>query len=305
MKFSILSSSRQGGRKYNQDRVAFSYSRDALLMVVADGMGGHFHGEVAAQITVQLVAELFQKQAKTTLKDPLDFLEQSLLRAHNAIGEYVIEHEFLESPRTTCVACVLQHNKAWWAHIGDSRLYMFRDGRLLVRTQDHSKVQQLFNQGKITELQMTTHPERNKIYNCLGGIIQPEIELSRPVPMQEGDTILVCTDGLWSTIRLSEMIAMFNKSAITEVIPQMVIDAETRGGMEGDNVSAIGMTWGDNKHELALDRISTLTMPLDSFTTQMGTFSGARETSGGATITEEDIEKAIQEIQAAIRKHAK
>lgn len=305
MKFSILSASRQGGRKYNQDRVAFSYSRDALLMIVADGMGGHFHGEVAAQITVQLVAELFQKQAKTTLKDPHDFLEQSLLRAHNAIGDYVIEHEFLESPRTTCVACVLQHNKAWWAHIGDSRLYVFRDGRLLIRTQDHSKVQQLFDQGKITELQMITHPERNKIYNCLGGIIQPEIELSRPVAMQEGDTILLCTDGLWSTIRLSEMAAMLHKSPITEVIPQMVNNAETRGGMEGDNVSAIGMTWGDNKHEIAEDRVSTLTMPLDSFTTEMAGFSGSRESSGAATITEEDIEKAIQEIKAAIRKHAK
>ena len=305
MKFSILSSSRQGGRKYNQDRVAFSYSRDALLMVVADGMGGHFHGEVAAQITVQLLAELFQKQAKTTLKDPTDFLQQSLLSAHSAIGEYVVEHEFLESPRTTCVACVIQHSTAWWAHIGDSRLYLFRDGKLLVRTQDHSKVQQLFEQGKITEFQMTTHPERNKIYNCLGGILQPEIDLSRPQTLQSGDTILICTDGLWSSVRASEMAAMLQKSPVTEVIPKMVETAEARGGAEGDNVSAVGMTWGDNETAYQADRVSTLTMPMDSFTTQMGTFSGGRELSSETNITEEDIEKAIQEIQAAIRKHAK
>lgn len=274
-------------------------------MAVADGMGGHFHGEVAAQITVQLLAELFQKQAKTTLKDPVDFLQQSLLSAHAAIGEYVVEHEFLESPRTTCVACVIQHSTAWWAHIGDSRLYLFRDGKLLVRTQDHSKVQQLFEQGKITEFQMTTHPERNKIYNCLGGILQPEIDLSRPQTLQSGDTVLICTDGLWSSVRVSEMTAMLQKSPVTEVIPKMVETAEARGGAEGDNVSAIGMTWGDNEAAYPADRVSTLTMPMDTFTTQMGTFSGGREISPETNITEEDIERAIQEIQAAIRKHAK
>src|SRR5574340_539350 len=107
MKFSIYQSSRQGGRKYNQDRVAYSYSKEALLMVVADGMGGHFHGEIAAQITVQLIAEMFQKQARPVLRDPLMFLDMAMHGVHSAIGDYSNENELLESPRTTCVAAVI------------------------------------------------------------------------------------------------------------------------------------------------------------------------------------------------------
>src|SRR5574340_321005 len=166
MKFSIYQSSRQGGRKYNQGRVAYSYSKESLLMVVADGMGGHFHGEIAAQMTVQLVAEMFQKQAHPTLRDPLFFLDHAMHAVHDAISDYSAENELLESPRTTCVAAVIQRDMAYWAHVGDSRLYFFRQGRLVTRTQDHSRVQQMFDQGRITGAQMTTHPERNKIYNC-------------------------------------------------------------------------------------------------------------------------------------------
>jgi serine/threonine protein phosphatase PrpC len=106
MKFSIYQSSRQGGRKYNQDRVAYSYSKDSLMMAVADGMGGHLHGELAAQITVQLLASSFQRQSTPTLHDPFSFLANTMQHAHEAIGDYAIEHNLLETPRTTCVACV-------------------------------------------------------------------------------------------------------------------------------------------------------------------------------------------------------
>jgi len=87
MKFTIYQASRQGGRKNNQDRVAYSYSRDALLMVVADGMGGHMHGEIAAQICVQTLTDQFQQLAKPRLPDPLQFLNDVLARAHYAIND--------------------------------------------------------------------------------------------------------------------------------------------------------------------------------------------------------------------------
>lgn len=177
MKFSIYQTSRQGGRRYNQDRVAYAYSRESLLMVVADGMGGHFHGEVAAQIAVELVSEMFRKQADPVLRDPSAFLKASVHQAHEAIFNYTTENDLPDFPRTTCVACVIQNDSAFWAHVGDSRLYHFRRGRLVARTRDHSRVQQLLDLGRITEAQMSTHPERNKIYNCLGGEHPPEVEL--------------------------------------------------------------------------------------------------------------------------------
>lgn len=305
MKFSIFQSSRQGGRRYNQDRVAYSYSRDALLMVVADGMGGHFHGEIASQIAVQFLADNFQKQAAPTLKDPFGFLLETLNNAHDAIGDYVAGHGLSEHPRTTCIACVVQGNDAYWAHVGDSRLYLFREHRLLTRTRDHSLVQQLFEQGRISEEEMVTHPERNKVYSCLGGPIRPDIELSQKTPLHEGDTMLLCTDGLWGEISTSEISSILDTYPITTAIPELLDHAELRGGEECDNLSAIGMRWDDEDRIFNPRTISTATMPLDAFTVELDAFSVEQGSHGGQEVTEADIERAIAEIQAAIQKYSK
>ena len=171
MKFTIYQASRQGGRKNNQDRVAYSYSRDALLMVVADGMGGHMHGEIAAQIAVQTLTDQFQKLAKPRLADPMAFLADTITHAHFAINDYAVEQDLLEIPHTTIVAAVVQDNTAYWAHVGDSRLYLFSDGGLIARTEDHTAVAQLVRNGIISEEEAGHHPERNKVSNCLGGYV--------------------------------------------------------------------------------------------------------------------------------------
>jgi serine/threonine protein phosphatase PrpC len=304
MKFSIYQSSRQGGRKYNQDRVAYSYSKDTLLLVVADGMGGHLHGEVAAQLTVQLMASRFQKLAHPVLRDPATFLRQSMQDVHDAIGSYTEEHGLLETPRTTCVACVVQAGVAQWAHVGDSRLYLFRDANLLTRTMDHSKVQQLFEQGRITEEQMSTHPERNKIYNCLGGMVSPTIELSEKVLLQDGDVMLLCSDGLWSMLSINEVASVVNAYPLSQAIQELMDHAEFRGGQDGDNLSAAAMKWGETENAAGAQPVSTATMPMDAFATQIEQFDVAREIESGG-VTEEDIERAINEIQTAIKKYSK
>lgn len=305
MKFSIFQSSRQGGRKYNQDRLAYSYSRDALLMVVADGMGGHFHGEIAAQIAVQFLVDNFQQQAAPALQDPFRFLLETFNHAHEAIGDYVLAHGLSEHPRTTCVACVVQDNHAYWAHVGDTRLYFFRQGKLMTCTRDHSLVQQLFERGKISEEQMATHPDRNKIYNCLGGPIRPDIEFSRKVPLSDGDTLLLCSDGLWSLLSTDEIGAVVDTYPINAAIPELLDHAELRGGEEGDNLSAIGMKWGDENSTINQRTISAATLPLDGFTGQQNSFDIGREGNGEPAVTEADIERAIAEIRAAIQKYSK
>ena len=178
MRFTIFQESRKGSRKVNQDRIAYTYSRDTLLLVVADGMGGHAGGEIAAQIAVRLFIERFQQEAKPILKNPLKFLQDTMLRAHAALGSYANQFSMLETPRTTCVACIVQAGHAYWAHVGDSRLYLYPAGRphrLRPRTTRRSSTSS--TRGSSAPTRSSQHPDRNKIFSCLGGLVDPVIDL--------------------------------------------------------------------------------------------------------------------------------
>jgi PPM family protein phosphatase len=302
MKFSIYQESRVGGRKENQDRVAYCYSRDAVVMIIADGMGGHLHGEVAAQIAVQFIAEAFQREATPKLADPVRFLLDSITNAHFAILDYAEVRRLLETPRTTCVACVVQDGVAYWAHVGDSRLYLIREGRVEAQTKDHSRVQMLVDLGRIREEAVGVHPERNKIFNCLGQMTPPKVELSRRALLKEGDTILLCTDGFWGPLDgrvIGEKLADGN---VARAVPQLLDLAEVRAGRDGDNLSVIALTWAD---ELAGsgDWISTLAMDLNEKTTKLSDW-GKSAPQAHSHLTDDEIERAIDEIRTAIHKHS-
>jgi len=205
MKFTIYQNSRQGPRPYNQDRLAYSYSKDSLLLVLADGMGGHRHGEVAAQLAIKTLTDAFQRLAKPLLNSPAKFLTDHIQQVHDMIENVTQTENLVESPRTTVVVSVIQRGYLYCAHVGDSRLYHFRNNHLLYRTEDHSIVQSLYNKGMINKEEMATHPYRNKIYNCVGGEVTPKIDLSDRIELAEGDTILLCTDGLWGTMDDTKM----------------------------------------------------------------------------------------------------
>ena len=301
MKFTIYQASRQGGRKSNQDRVAYSYSREALLMVVADGMGGHMHGEIAAQIAVQTLAEQFQKMAKPRLTDPRMFLIDATTRAHFAINDYAVAQDLLEIPHTTLVAAVVQDNTAHWAHVGDSRLYLFSDGSLIARTEDHTAVAQLVRDGIISEEEAGVHPERNKVSNCLGGYVTPQVESSAPMPLHDADTMLLCTDGIWGMINAHEMSALLHAYTLEDAVRHLMDHAEFRGGEHGDNLSLVAMTWGEARMP-SKDSISTLALPDGGITTEMSTM---RPVAGMPAVSDDEIERAIAEIQQAIQKISK
>ena len=243
MQFSIYQESRRGARRYNQDRIAYCYSKNALLMLVADGMGGHLHGEVAAQIAMQIITETFRREAKPALADPALFLRRALTGAHRAIIEHAAAGGLAETPRTTCVACVVQDNAACWAHAGDSRLYHIRDGRVLAQTKDHSRVQQLIDQGRVREEAFAAHPERNRIFNCLGSQRLPQVDLSEKTPLQAGDTLILCSDGLWGPLSGKIISGALQKSGIMQAVPELLDKAERRAGHDCDNLSVIGVTW--------------------------------------------------------------
>jgi serine/threonine protein phosphatase PrpC len=299
MRFSIFQESRKGGREANEDRTSYAYTRDALLMVVADGMGGHLHGEVASQIAAQLLTEAFQREAKPKLADPLGFLQKSITDAHFALGEYAKARNLVESPRTTCVACVVQDAQAFWAHVGDSRLYHVRQGRIQAQTRDHSRVQMLVDQGRVREEAVAAHPDRNKIFNCIGATALPQVELSKPALLREDDTLILCTDGLWGPLSGKLITGTLMKSDLMRAIPALPDLAELRGGADSDNLSVVAMTWAETRRGALAGEVSTQTLVLDGVSTQLGDFSKADNTD----LSDEEIERAIEEIRAAIRKH--
>jgi PPM family protein phosphatase len=301
MRFLIYQDSRQGPRKSNQDRLAYSYSRDALFLVVADGMGGHLHGEIAAHIAVQFLIEAFQKQARPQLEDPHRFLIDAITNAHLAIVSYAEGKQLLETPRTTCVACVIQNGAGYWAHVGDSRLYLIRDGRVESVTKDHSRVQQLIDMGRVREEAAANHPDRNKVFNCLGQINLPRIDISRRVVLRNNDTLILCSDGMWGPISSRTIIEALLRQDILRAMPELMNAAETRAGAEGDNLSAIAVTWLEEgvSEDDSPDTISTKTMTLDEVATQTAGFG---EGPAREHLSDDEIERAIEEIRGAIKK---
>ena len=301
MKFTIYQESRQGKRKNNEDRIAYCYSRDALLMVVADGMGGHLDGEVAAQIAVQYVTESFQREAKPALKDPFLFLSGALTNAHHAILDYTARHALRDTPRTTCVACIVQDNVAYWAHAGDSRLFLMRDGKVIAQTKDHSRIRLLVEEGMISEAQAAFHPDRNKIYSCLGSPTPPEIEFSRKTPLNHGDILLLCSDGLWGEISGDMMAVALKGTNLLQAVPMILNQADVKGGPHRDNLSVVAVRWEDAYVEEASSAISTQTMSQDEVTTRLEEFG--RNPTYKSELSDDEIEKAIDEIRSAIEKY--
>ena len=248
MKFSVYQSSRIGGRKYNQDRAAYAYTEEALLLVLADGMGGHLHGEVAAEIAVRTYMRAFEQIAHTRVAEPAKFLAETMHDAHNAIVGYAQQQQLGGNPGTTCVAALLQDGLVYWAHAGDSRIYLLRDGATAAVTHDHSVVQQWADWGIISADEMKTHPDRNKITNCLGGV--GELFYAEPtaaMPLQPGDVVLLCSDGLSTPLSDVEVASGFLTAPLETALKQLMDVAVNRVGARADNTTAVVARWGDGE----------------------------------------------------------
>ena len=304
MQFSVYQQSQIGGRKVNQDRMGYCYTRDALLLVLADGMGGHLRGEVAATIAMQTLSALFRQQATPFVKNPARFLEEAFVKAHAGILRYGAEHDLPDTPRTTVVACLVQHDSALWAHCGDSRLYMVRGGRLLARTRDHSHIEYLIEQGRAGAHERATHPDRNKLYNCLGASTPPTVEIARPASLQPGDVLMLCSDGLWSTLPETEIVHQLATQGVVRAVPDMVAMATAIAGAKSDNTTALAIMWqgaGEEAPGGDASVVSTRTLAADEVSTTIA--ATPEPAADGADVFDEDeIEKAIAEIRDAIEK---
>ena len=296
MKFSVFQVSRKGGRAKNEDRMGYCYTRESGLFVLADGMGGHPEGEVAAQLALQTISALYQKEARPTIVDTTEFLSLALLAAHHQIIRYASEKGMLDTPRTTVVAAILQGTGATWVHCGDSRLYVMRDGELLTRTRDHSYLEQQ-NAGIIK----ISTANRNILFTCLGSPAKPVFDIAGPVTLHEGDKLMLCSDGLWGSLTDADIVRHMAGKSVSEAVPEMVEHALRVGGPRSDNVTVLAMEWETPDAFESTRGIST-----DSI--MDGVFASTIQAGGIENMVDDldeaAIERSIAEINEAIRRSA-
>lgn len=230
-------SSLLGNRKINQDRCTFLRENNSLLMGLADGMGGHPRGEIAAQMLIDTCEHYFSRTPQPIL-NPNSFLTRLLHKAHESIVAYGYEQEPAIDPRTTAVALLIHNNTAHWAHAGDSRLYLLRHKRIQAKTVDHSYVERLKQQGVISASEQKAHPQRNFVTRCLGGNISaPDISLGRH-QLELDDILLMCSDGLWGSVSETQLIdAFFGGLPLQEAVDRLTQTASKKAAPSSDNVT--------------------------------------------------------------------
>ena len=296
MRFSVYQVSRKGGREKNEDRMGYCYTRDAGLFALADGMGGHPEGEVASQLALQTLAAMFQRDCKPTLPDPLRFLHEAIIAGHHQLLRYATQRALIDTPRTTVVACLLQGKAAYWAHCGDSRLYLVRGEKLIARTRDHS----------YSELQQTMNPvmpmpdrfNRNVLFTCLGSPGKPVVDTVGPLLLQTGDRLLLCSDGLWGTVDDAVITEQLASRSIADAVPELVERALRNGGAKSDNVSALAMEWESAEDSSA--GISTQQLGEEVFASTIQ--ASVLGSDAPDELDDAEIERSIREINEAIRR---
>jgi serine/threonine protein phosphatase PrpC len=299
VQFSVYQVSRKGGREKNEDRMGYCYTRDSGLFALADGMGGHPEGEVASQLALQTMAALFQRDAKPKLADPLRFLHDAIVAGHHQLLRYATEKALIDTPRTTIVACVLQGDAAYWAHCGDSRLYLVRDGKLIARTRDHSYSE--LQETLAHVVPMGEKFNRNVLFTCLGSPGKPVVDTAGPLLMHAGDRVLLCSDGLWGSVSDAEIAQELAQRTISDAVPELVERALRHAGAKSDNVTVIAAEWEGAADNDSTSGISTQSLGEEVFasTIQAGVAVGNLPTD---ELDEAEIERSIKEINDAIRR---
>jgi serine/threonine protein phosphatase PrpC len=300
MRFSVYQISRRGGREKNEDRMGYCYTRDSGLFALADGMGGHPEGEVASQMSLQVLATQFQRDAKPVLKDVRRFLNEAILAGHHALIRYATERALLDTPRTTIVACVMQGREVWWAHCGDSRLYFVRGRKLMARTRDHSYSE--LQESLAGVVPLGERVNRNVLFTCLGSPGKPVVDIVGPLTLQPGDKVLLCSDGLWGSVEDEDITRQMAALPITEAAPELVEQALRIAGDKSDNVTVIAVEWESAEDEDSAVGISTEELGDEVFASTIQ--SGVGPGSPDDLLDDEEIERSIREINEAIKRSA-
>lgn len=279
MQYSLGFQSNIGGRQNNEDRVAVIEREDAILMVLGDGLGGHKGGEIASQTLIDSVCSSFEHTSAEQLNNPNSFLIFAIGLAHKMIHRKALESDMKEvDPKTTCVACIIKNGYAYWAHVGDSRLYILRNKEFIFQTEDHTTDE---------------FDNNSRINRCVGGIQTPRPTIGEKFKLQNEDAIFLCSDGAWRNLDPEDIEKYIHKQSPQEGLQKLLRRLEKRNPAPSDNVTASILFWGveeedDQKVELSQETRNELNMALSD------TFSQEKPTSKKNT---EKIEDVINEIE--------
>jgi PPM family protein phosphatase len=228
----------RGDRQYQQDQVeVLRHERveGCTLAIIADGMGGKSGGRKAADQVMLTARQVFERFSPAQ-DEPGGLLKQLVLESHLMIKLTAISSE--EEPHSTVAAVLLNPDlDCTVVHAGDSRVYHFRAADLMQRTKDHSFVQRLVDDGKISEEAAATHPQSNLLTGCLGTEADPPVTTWHLDSLQPGDTLLACSDGLWHYFTEKELGAIVHALAPREASEMLVTKARQRARGGGDNLS--------------------------------------------------------------------
>jgi serine/threonine protein phosphatase PrpC len=226
-----------GDRTEQQDRVAiFGHpkTKGAMLAALADGMGGHTGGALAAEQVLHTAYNSFSAIGLGP-EHVRDMLQSGITDAHDGIR--LTRYTSEQDPHSTACVLIVQPGQVDWAHCGDSRIYHFRDGRLVGRTVDHSYVMTLVQRGFLTEAQAEEHPNKNVLVSCLGDKEAPRIDYGHAAPLVAGDCFLLCSDGLWAYFSDAELGKILKEMAPRQAAEFMIDAARKRAEGHGDNIS--------------------------------------------------------------------
>jgi len=241
MQYEIGRVSLLGNRKNNQDRLGVAESHGGIVLILGDGLGGKPGGELAAETLVKSVQHSLRHEIMP-VEEPEKLLEKLIIKAHHAVRSTGKKQNPPVEPGSTAVLCLIQNNTAWWAHVGDSRFYLFRNGLPLYRTQDDSYVEQLYQKGEISLEKLDGHPMRNYVTQCIGVMKdEPTVKVSKGIELQKNDTLLLCSDGFWEPLDDAQIGGTLDEGNVKDAITKLATRAEQLSYPKSDNTTALAM----------------------------------------------------------------
>lgn len=228
-----------GGRRVNEDSIATVVAMDKYGFVLCDGLGGHGLGDVASQKVVETFMTTFLQSDKCNdiLKNTFEIGQKKLIEEQDALG-------VKDKIKTTAVGVLIDDKKVYIGHVGDSRVYIFKNNKIKCRTLDHSIPQMLVLSKEISEKDIRNHPERNMLLRVMGTEWrEPQYELMKPIAVRKCDAILLCSDGFWELIdedKMNEL--LYLSKSVDKWLAKMVDEVKRNGDANTmDNYSAIAV----------------------------------------------------------------
>lgn len=241
-----------GNRRDNQDRYAVIESQGIFLLILADGLGGHPKGDIAAEMLIH-AAELFFPHQFDIEQSTRQFFQLIINYAHRKITAFGEQQIPPIKPRTTAVLALVDNNNIHWGHIGDSRLYLFRNHKVLYKTQDHTYAQELKRRGVDPHSKQIERRNINALVRCVGGgSAPPLIEMGVKTPLLIRDVVILCSDGFWGQINTQKVANAFETNiSLSIILSNLGQQALEQGFPNSDNVTAIALKKWQNKTDPA------------------------------------------------------